>query len=143
YARYAMNKAFLDFALLAGGSSNDVKRTMTYNLASGGYDYARANYTGWFTSPELAYGVKQDLAKNWTVTPTARVRYLGANFGSYQESGSANNLTVAGRTTHNFEERGELVFTRTTSEREGSVLQINATIGALAWQRAGDGGLNT
>ncbi|HEY0236183.1 MAG TPA: autotransporter outer membrane beta-barrel domain-containing protein, partial [Afipia sp.] len=44
YGRYAMNKAFLDFALLAGGSSNNVKRTMTNNLAAGGYEYANANY---------------------------------------------------------------------------------------------------
>ncbi len=144
YGRYSMNnRAFLDFALLAGGSSNGVKRTMTNNRVAGGYEYANANYSGWFISPELAYGIKQDLTRNWTVTPTARVRYLGANFGGYQESGSSNNLTVAGRTTHNFEERGEFVFTRTTSEREGSLLQINATIGALAWQRAGDAGLNT
>lgn len=143
YGRYAMNRAFLDFALLAGGSSNNVKRTMTNNLAVGGYEYANANYSGWFISPELAYGIKHDLTKDWTLTPTARVRYLAANFGGYQESGSSSNLTAAGRTTHNFEERGELVFTRTTSEREGSRLQINATLGAVAWQRAGGDGINT
>lgn len=143
YARYAMNKAFLDFALLGGGSSNNVKRAMTNNFAPGGYEYANGNYSGWFVSPELAYGVRHDLTKDWTVTPTARVRYLAANFGGYQESGSSANLTVAGRTAQNFEERGELVFTRTTSEREGSLLQISATIGALAWQRLGDANVNT
>lgn len=144
FGRYAMsNRAFLDFALLAGGSSNNVKRSMSNNFAAGGYEYTNANYTGWFVSPELAYGVKQDIAKNWTMTPTARVRYLAANFGGYQESGSSTDLAVAGRTTHNFEERGELAFTRTTSEREGSLLRINATVGALAWQRAGGSGVNT
>lgn len=143
FGRYAMNRAFLDFALLAGGSSNNVKRTMTNNLAVGGYEYANANYSGWFISPELAYGVRHDLTKDWTLTPTARVRYLAANFGGYQENGSSSNLTAAGRTTHNFEERGELVFTRTTSEREGSRLQLNATLGAVAWQRAGGDGINT
>ncbi len=143
YARYAMNRAFLDFALLGGGSSNNVKRTMTNNLVAGGTEFANGSYSGWFVSPELAYGVRQDLTKDWTITPTARVRYLAANFGGYQESGSSNNLTVAGRTAQNFEERGELVFTRTTSEREGSLLQINATLGALAWQRLGDATVNT
>ncbi|MBX9711855.1 MAG: autotransporter domain-containing protein [Xanthobacteraceae bacterium] len=143
YGRYQMNRAFLDFALLGGGSSNDVKRTMTNNLVPGGYETASGSYNGWFISPELAYGVRQDLIKNWTVTPTVRVRYLAANFGGYQESGSSSNLTVAGRTTHNFEERGELVFTRTTKEREDSQLRMSGTFGVLAWQRAGDAMLNT
>lgn len=143
YGRYAIGRAFLDFALLGGGSNNDVKRTMTNNLVPGGYEFASASYNGWYISPELAYGVRQDIAKNWTATPTLRVRYLAANFGGYQESGSSNNLTVSGRTTHNFEERGEVVFTRTTNEREGSVLQINGTVGLLAWQRAGDTMINT
>lgn len=143
YARYAMNRAFIDFALLGGGGGNNVKRTMVNNLVAGGYEYASGNYSGWFVSPELAYGVRHDLTMDWTVTPTARVRYIAANFGGYQESGSSGNLTVAARTAQNFEERGELVFTRTTNEREDSVLQINATLGALAWQRLGDANVNT
>ena len=143
YGRYAMGRAFLDFSLLGGYSSNDVKRTIANNLVLGGYEYAAGKYNGWFISPEIAYGLKQSLGYNLTLTPSARVRYLAAGFGGYQESGSTTNLTVASRTSHNFEERGELKLTHTTNATPTEQLQLSGTAGLIALQRVGDSNVNT
>lgn len=143
YGRYAMGRAFLDFSLLGGYSNNDVKRTIANNLVPGGYEYAAGNYSGWFISPEVAYGLKQSLGNNLTLTPSARVRYLAAGFGGYQESGSTTNLTVASRTSHNFEERGELKLTHTTYATPTEQLQLSGTAGLIALQRVGDSNVST
>lgn len=143
YGRYAMGRAFLDFSLLGGYGSNDVKRTIANNLVPGGYEYAAGKYNGWFVSPEIAYGLKQSLGYNLTLTPSARVRYLAAGFGGYQESGSSTNLTVASRTSHNFEERGELKLTHTTNATPTEQLQLSGTAGLIALQRVGDSNVNT
>ncbi len=143
YGRYAMNQAFVDFALLGGHSNNDLRRNMANNLVPGGLETATANYDGWFISPEIAYGVKMPIAANLTMTPTGRVRYLAAGFGGYQESGSTTNLTVASRTSHNFEERGEVTFTHTSDPVPSQRMQISGTLGVLALQRVGDTTVNT
>ncbi|MFZ5678769.1 MAG: autotransporter outer membrane beta-barrel domain-containing protein [Pseudomonadota bacterium] len=143
YGRYAMGRVFLDFSLLGGYSSNDVKRTIANNLVPGGLEYAAGKYNGWFISPEIAYGLKQSLGYNLTLTPSARVRYLAAGFGGYQESGSSTNLTVASRTSHNFEERGELKLTHTTNATPTEQLQVSGTAGLIALQRVGDSNVNT
>lgn len=143
YGRYAMNRSFVDFALLGGYSSNDLRRNMANNLAPGGLETATANYNGWFISPEIAYGVKMPVGANLTLTPTARVRYLAAGFGGYQESGSTTNLTVASRTSHNFEERGEVTLTHTSDPLPTQRMQISGTVGLLALQRVGSTTVNT
>lgn len=143
YGRYAMGQAFVDFSLLGGYSSNDVKRTVTNNLAPGGYDYATGKYNGWFISPEVAYGFQRSLAYNLTLTPSARVRYLAAGFGGYQESGSLTDLTVASRVSHNVEERGEFKLTHTTQATPSEQLQLSGTAGLVALQRIGDSNVNT
>ena len=143
YGRYAVGRAFVDFSLLGGYSSNDVKRTIANNLAPGGYEYATGKYNGWFVSPEVAYGLEQSLGYNLTLTPSARVRYLAAGFGGYQETGASTNLTVASRTSHNFEERGEFKLTRTTRATPSEQLQLSGTAGLVALQRVGDSNVNT
>lgn len=143
YGRYAMGRAFLDFSLLGGYSSNDVKRTIANNLVPGGYEYAAGKYNGWFISPEVAYGFQRSLGYNLTLTPSARMRYLAAGFGGYQEVGSSTNLTVASRTSHNFEERGEFKLTHTTNATPTEQLQLSGTAGLIALQRVGDSNVNT
>lgn len=143
YGRYALSNAFLDFSLLGGGSSNNVKRTIANNLVAGGYDYAAGKYSGWFISPEIAYGIQHSLGYKLTLTPTARVRYLAAGFGGYQESGSSTNLSVADRTSHNFEERAEFTLTHTTNATPSERLQLRGTAGLVALQRLGDSTVNT
>ncbi|MDO8980765.1 MAG: autotransporter domain-containing protein, partial [Afipia sp.] len=117
--------------------------TIANNLVPGGYEYAAGKYNGWFISPEVAYGFQHSLGYNLTLTPSARVRYLAAGFGGYQEIGSSTNLTVASRTSHNFEERGEFKLTHTTNATPTEQLQLSGTAGLIALQRVGDSNVNT
>ncbi|MBR0963108.1 autotransporter domain-containing protein [Bradyrhizobium diazoefficiens] len=142
YGRKDFGRTFLDFALLGGASSNRATRArINNNLLAGGLETATASYGGWFVSPELAVGVRTELAPGWTVTPAARLRYLAAGFDGFTEAGSTANLTVGSRTSQNVEERGELSVTRTATSELGR-LQISFAGGVIGQQRVGDGGIN-
>ena len=67
-----------------------------------------------------------------------RLRYLYASFDGYTETGSTANLTVGSRTVQDFEERGELKFTRTQAFGATAVIATSIYGGALAVQRLGD-----
>lgn len=142
YGRYALSGAFLDFSLLGGGSRNASTRRVDNNLVAGGVEYARANYAGWFVSPELAYGFDRAVAANLTLTPSLRVRYLAAGFGGYQESGSAANLDVGSRLSHYFEERGGVTLTRSFAGVAQGALKVSGSAGIVGLQRAGVANVN-
>ena len=114
YGRYDMGLPFLDFALFGGSLSNRATRAnINNNVAVGGLETATASYGGWFISPEIAYGYRYRPAEGWSVTPAARVRYLAATFDNFTETGSTANLTAAGRSPQDAEERGDITITRT------------------------------
>jgi hypothetical protein len=142
YGRYDWSLQFVDFAISIGHLSNASNRLVANNLAPSGLETATANYGGWFVSPELAYGYRIPLASNIVLTPIARVRYVAAVFEGYSETGSAQNLTVATRTTQNVEERFGLALSRTDPAQQGS-LKTTATLGVLGQERFGSTTFNT
>jgi outer membrane autotransporter protein len=106
-------------------------------------DTATASNNGWFISPELAYGYRYALGNGYVLTPTARLRYVAGFFDGYSETGSAQTLSVAGRTLQDFEERGELDVSRTTTLFGDHSLKTNVHGGVIALQRAGDATIST
>jgi uncharacterized protein with beta-barrel porin domain len=142
YGRKEFGPMFVDFDVIAGGSSNRSARNINNNLAPGGLETASASFGGWFVSPEAAVGYRRDVMPGLTLTPAARLRYLAAGFDGYTETGSTANLTVGSRIAQALEERGEITLTNTNVSDLGR-FQIGATLGVIGQQRVGDGNLNT
>ena len=142
YGRFDWVSHFLDFSVQAGRSGNDSQRLVANNMVSNGLETASASYDGWYVSPQIAYGVRIPVNANMTLTPNARVRYLAGRFDGYNETGSAQNLSVGERKVENFEERFELALTLYEPMSAG-VIKTTATLGGIAQQRVGDRTIDT
>ncbi|MBX9841026.1 MAG: autotransporter outer membrane beta-barrel domain-containing protein [Xanthobacteraceae bacterium] len=141
-ARYRVANAFLHLTVQGGHSGNDTQRLINNNLAAGGTETAAASFNGWYVTPEAHFGFNRALGTwggaAYALSPSLRVRYLYAAFDGYTESGSTANLTVGTRTVQDFEERGELKFTRTQTLGTTAVIATSIYGGVLAVQRIGD-----
>lgn len=143
YGRYEWSTQFLDFMLYGGHAHNSSSRTVVNNLAPNGLETATAKYDGSFISPDVAFGWHLPFDWGYEVTPTARLRYVAGFFDGYSEVGSAQNLSVGGRTIQDIEERFELNVTKMTTIGSHNTLKTGLHVGAIGPERVGDTTVNT
>jgi len=140
YGRYDRHVYYVDFALFGGGISSKSTRQVANNLV--GFETALASYNGWFISPDVTAGYR--VFTNWgTITPKARVRYVGGTLDGYTETGSAQGLSVGSRNLSDAEERlgVELASTKPAAFGWGT-LTVRSEVDAVGLQRLGDNTIN-
>jgi hypothetical protein len=146
YARYDIGASFLHGAIQGGSSRNTTTRTINNNLVAGGIETASASFNGWYVSPELTFGHRFALGQladaTYTLTPSARLRYLYGAFDGYTETGTTAPLTVGEQTANTVEERGEMKLTRSVAFGPTSQLSTSLSGGVLGTQRVGSSTVN-
>lgn len=129
YGSFNGSGHFLDMSLTAGLADFDSDRRVANNLVVGGIEHAEADYQAFFISPSITLGSAIHMDSGGIFTPSVRARYAGLFLDSYDESGSAANLSVDSRNVHVFEVRGQLAFGLAPLQQEGGVLNTTLRLG--------------
>ncbi|MBI5317999.1 autotransporter domain-containing protein [Bradyrhizobium sp.] len=140
YGRWDRRDYYVDFALFAGGLNSKSTRQVANNLVANGLEVATASYNGWFVSPDVTFGYRMYNALG-TVTPKARVRYVGGTLDGYTETGSAQGLVIGSRHFSDIEERLGIEFATITALGAGTV-RGSVDFSAVGLQRLGDNNVN-
>jgi hypothetical protein len=130
YAGFTGGNTFLDLSLTAGLSDVSSDRRVANNQVAGGIEHAQADYRGFFISPSVTLGSAIPMGNGGILTPSVRARYAGLFLNSYDETGSAADLGVAGRDVSVFEVRGQLAYGFAPWQRENGVLDTTLRLGA-------------
>ncbi len=108
YAAHQAGDVAIDAALTVGLSNYDQQRFMNDNTVAGGVDTARADYYGFFVSPEVTVSSSLAVTDWMAVKPSLTLRYAGLFLDSYTEKGSSANLTVQDRDVHVISARAQV-----------------------------------
>jgi outer membrane autotransporter protein len=141
YGRWDRHNYYVDFALFGGGLSSRSTRQIANNNVASGLETATASYNGWFFSPDITYGYRLFMG-DYTITPKARLRYVGGTLDGYTETGSAQGLTMGKRTLSDIEERLGVEFASIRQVSFGGTLKTSVDVSGLGLQRLGDNTIN-
>jgi hypothetical protein len=121
-------------SLTAGAIDNRADRLVN------GTDTASGDFLGWYVSPEVAVSNTYAVAPGWELTPSAKIRYTGAFYESYSESGSTSQLlSYDSRQTHSLDGRVQLELKHKMVMSSGLPAAVMATVALGDTQYLGSG----
>ncbi len=135
YGAAPVNGFLLNASLTIGAIDNDTRRSV-----NAGSEWAEGDFWGWYVSPEFSVSRSYDIAPEWSLTPSARLRYVGAFYEDYTESGSSQNISYDSRDTHSLEGRLQMDLTRKTMLESGRTAAFTFTGAVIDTQNMGDDG---
>jgi hypothetical protein len=109
YAGYSLPNAFVNLAVTGGYANTDTSRDVLNNMVVGGIEQAKGNPDGVFFAPQATIGTEIKNARG-IVTPSLRIAYTRLTMGSYDETGSAADMSVGSRTVNVVDLRGQVAF---------------------------------
>jgi len=109
YAGYTLPNAFVNLAVTGGYANTDTSRDVLNNMVVGGIEQAKGNPDGVFLAPQATIGTEIKNAHG-IVTPSLRIAYTRLTMGSYEETGSAADMSVGSRTVNVVDLRGQVAF---------------------------------
>jgi uncharacterized protein with beta-barrel porin domain len=109
YAGYSLPNAFVNLAVTGGYANTDTSRDVLNNMVVGGIEQAKGNPDGVFFAPQATIGTEIKNAHG-IVTPSLRIAYTRLTMGSYEETGSAADMSVGSRTVNVVDLRGQVAF---------------------------------
>jgi hypothetical protein len=123
----------IDALLIAGGLKADTTRGV-----SGGGNAAAGSYDGWYIAPELAVSRTLALPDGWSLTPSARLRYVGTWLDGYTETGSVQNVRYDDRSSHVVEGSLEVRLGKTHTFGNGMDMRLDLSAALVESLNLGD-----
>lgn len=121
-------------SLTGGFIDNETSRSI-----NNGAETASGDFTGWYISPELAVSTAYAIAPQWELRPIAKLRYTGAFYDAYGESGSSQNVSYDNTSTHSLDGRLQVELKHTMVLPSGLPASIIATAALGDTQYLGSG----
>ncbi|MBS1183526.1 MAG: autotransporter protein [Proteobacteria bacterium] len=122
-------------ASLTGGIIDNRSSRAVYNND----ETASGDFMGWYVSPELSVSSAYQIAPRWQLTPSAKIRYTGAFYDAYDESGSSQNVSYDARETHALDGRLQVELKHQMVLPSGLPASFSATAALADTQYLGSG----
>ncbi|MCM5557324.1 autotransporter domain-containing protein [Pleomorphomonas sp. JP5] len=136
YWRHPLGAFTLDAQMVGGGLSATSERTVNTT------ETAEGDLNGWFFSPELRLSRDYALSGDWSLTPSAALRYTAAGFGAYSEHGSSQNISYDDQTTHTLEGIVGIKLSKAARLQDGKLGKVSFTGELVNSTRLGSGDMS-
>jgi len=119
---YGQYEDVLDFSLGGGITQHSSSRAVLNNVVDGGLETAKANYNGYFVSPEVTLHAPTFKLSGLNARASVRGQYTFQHIDGYTETDSEAALTVGARNTHALDGRAQIAVDVMEKENTNAVL---------------------
>ena len=137
YVSMLRGRTAIDVAVSVGYTDYDRERDVANNLVAGGIEKARANYDGFFVSPEITF-TRPFWPFGMRIEKSVTLRYAGLFLDGFTENGTVAPLTVRDRDIHVGQARFQLALPSEHRSDDGAVSRLTLKGGAEVRTQFGD-----